>query len=51
MSDKESNLNEGYVPVKKGYQPSKEKGKTVTGGYQPEKNTGTNPTNVPPKEK
>ncbi len=40
------NIKEGYVPLKKGYQPS---GDNVTGGHKPKK-AELKPTN-PPKKK
>ena len=40
------NVNEGYVPQKKGYQPN---GGNVTGGHKPEKSE-LKPAN-PPKKK
>lgn len=51
MSDKnqggdKKNINEGYVPLKKGYQPT---GDNVTGGHKPEKSE-LKPVN-PPKKK
>lgn len=50
MSDKKKNINEGYTPSKKGYQPKETDPRDVKGGYQPEKSVGTNPT-APPKKK
>ena len=44
MSEKEKNLDEGYAPFKKGYQPGH-----ATDGHKPEK-TEVTPTN-PPKKK
>ncbi|ELE8118398.1 hypothetical protein RB980_000989 [Vibrio fluvialis] len=51
MSDKKQsgdkkNINEGYVPSRKGYQPI---GDNVTGGHKPEKSE-LKPVN-PPKKK
>lgn len=47
MSKKEKeNINYGYVPSKRGYQPSKD---NVTGGHKPEKSE-IKPSN-PPKKK
>ena len=50
MSDKgksgdKKGINEGYTPIKKGYQPSR----GVTGGHKPEKSE-LKPVN-PPKKK
>lgn len=53
MSDnKRPPLNEGYQPIKKGYQPKPQKsklpGENVTGGYQP--TTSEAKPNPPPKK-
>lgn len=39
-------IKDGYVPIKKGYQPSGDK---VTGGHTPEKSEAK-PINPPPKK-
>lgn len=41
------NFREGYIPLKKGYQPAG--GTSVTGGHVPEKSEAK-PVNPPPKK-
>lgn len=54
MSEKKP-LNEGYVPVKKGYQPTSSPppntpGGKVQGGYQPSKSEAKPSPSAPPKK-
>lgn len=53
MSKTSNKDNYGYVPEKRGYQPSSpNKGSDgVQGGYQPPTSGGNNPTNTPPNKK
>ena len=54
MSKTPKQVNNGYVPAKRGYQPAPSgQGSDggAQGGYQPPSSGGNNPTNTPPKKK